>query len=426
MNHNMNLECEVCKNKVRLKVYAGYVDKNSFSFACPECTVTISGYLIWNESLEEGFIKEFVCNNAIIPVETSPETSDVSHVLQIATEFYTDKIKAWKAKDPTSFLSPYMLDDSPFEIKQRKVNIIQHTTDNFKNDFKIAMRLWELYENENYKYLNRQLVKNEFVEPVTMGEVLKVHYPSKMMDVLYKPFAAILVESDYRSQTRDLRKILQQIKNNNLEEVIELKKDLENILDYANLDLIHLLKNFSNYYELIWPIILSNIIKSDDIDKEKEKKGILTTSFENLKHYYVEAFEVLCSLLPIYLGLQNIYIRGNRNSFEQNIKRKFSKIDTIIDYNVTVQKNGNKLKYFEEENTFKDIVDWEKFLSSDIRNSIGHHSYDYESDKQLIAFKDRKKINEMYLIEFSDMLLSTFFATFAGLEVLTFLKDIER
>lgn len=421
MNHNMNLECEVCKNAVLLKVYAGYVNRNSFSFACPECTVTISGHLIWNENLDEGFIKEFVCSNAVISSKT-----DVSHVLQVATEFYTDKIKAWKTSDPSLFLSPYMMDNSSFEIKQRKVNVIQHTTDNFKNNFKISMRLWELYENKNYKYLNRQLLINKYVKPVTMGQTLKIHYPSKMMEVLYKPFALILIESGYEKRVRALRKILQQIKNKNPNEVIMLKRDLENILSYADPDLIHLLKNFAAYYELIWPIILSSIIKEDDISEEKEKKGILTTSFENLKNYYVEAFEVLCSLLPIFLGLQNIYMRGNRDTFEQCIKRKFPKIDSIMDYDIKIQNKGNKLKYFEEENIYKNIFDSEDFLSNEIRNSIGHHSYEYEADKQLIIFKDRNKSNEMYLIEFSNMLLETFFATFVALEVLTFLKDIEN
>lgn len=421
MNHNMNLECEVCKNNVRLKVYAGYVNKNSFSFACPECTVTISGHLIWTEDIDEGFIKEFVCSNAVISSET-----DVSHVLQVATEFYTDKIKAWNANDPTLLFSPYLLDNSSFEIKQRKVNIIQHTTDNFKNNFKISMRLWELYENKNYKYLDRQLLINKFVDPVTLGQILKVHYPSKMLGVLYEPFALILIESGYDKQIRTLRKILRHIKDKNPNEVTKLKKDLENVLSYADSDLIHLLKNFANYYELIWPVILSSVIKKDDISKEKEKKGILTTSFENLKNYYVEAFEVLCSLLPIFLGIQNIYTRGNRNTFEQDIKRKFPKIESIMDYDIKIKNKGNKLKYFEEENIYKNIFDCEDFLSNEIRNSIGHHSYEYEADKQLIIFKDRNKSNEMYLIEFSNMLLKTFFATFAALEVLTFLKDVEN
>lgn len=421
MNHNMNLECEVCKNVVRLKIYGGYVNKNSFSFTCPECTITINGHLIWNEQLDEGMIKEFVCNNAAISSKTN-----VSHVLQLATEFYTDKIKVWNASESSSIFSPYMLDRSSIDIKQKKIRVVQHTTDYFAENFKISMRLWELYENENYKYLNRQLLLNEFVEPVILGQTLQIHYPSKMMEVLYTPFVIILVESGYYKQIQALRGVLQKIKIKNPNEVISLKKDLEDIISYANSDLIGLLKNFSNYYELIWPVILSSISDKDDINEIKEKKGILTTSFENLKNYYVEAFEILCSILPIFLGIQNISIRSNRNTFEQGIKRKFSKIDSIIDYDIKIQNKGNKLKYFEEENIYKNIFECEDFLSNEIRNSIGHHSYEYKADKQLVIFKDRNKSNEMYLIEFSNMLLKTFFATFAALEILYFLKDVDN
>lgn len=420
MNHNINLKCEVCENIVRLKIYGGYVKKNSFSFACPECSVSISGNLIWNENFDKGFIKEFISNNATI----CKEEKDESHVLQIATEFYTDKIKIWEEKDITSFFSPFMLDNSSFELKQKKADVIKYTTDNLKNDFKISMRIWELYQNKNYKYLNRELLKYQFIEPVILGEVLKINYSSKIVEVLYKPFFAILHESKYYKKHHSLNKFLNTTKNKNCAELISLKNEFNDIFSYLKSDLIHLLNNFSNYYEYIWPIILSNIINADDINEIKEKKGILTTSFENLKNYYVEAFEILSTALPIFLGIQNIYLRGNKDIFEQKISKEFSNIKSILDYDVNVKNKGNKIKFFKEENIFSGIVDWDVFMKNEIRNSIGHYSYEYEQDEQLITFKDRNKKSEMYLIEFADILFNTFFATFIALEVVIFLEDI--
>lgn len=66
-------------------------------------------------------------------------------------------------------------------------------------------------------------------------------------------------------------------------------------------------------------------------------------------------------------------MRGNRNTFEQDIKRKFPKIESIMDYDIKIQNKGNKLKYFEVENIYKSIFDCEDFLSNEIRNSVGHH-----------------------------------------------------
>ena len=61
-------------------------------------------------------------------------------------------------------------------------------------------------------------------------------------------------------------------------------------------------------------------------------------------------------------------------------------------------------------------------MNNIVRNSIGHHSYDYESDQQLINFIDKNRSQELYLIEFGDMLYRTILTTFAVFEITMFLK----
>lgn len=421
MNHNINLQCEVCRNVVRLKVYGGYELKNPFAYSCPECNVTISGYLIWNQDLEEGFIKEFKCKNARVCKNEGNE----SHILQLATEFFTDKIKKINLSDPTMYFSPFMMDNSPFELRQKKISFVKYVTRYFEENSLTTFRLWELYKNKNYKYLNRQLLLNEFVEKVPLGKVLKVDYPSKIIEVLYNPFLIFLTESGYNRKLSELRKIFAIAKRDFEHEVIELRKDLNNLIIYSDENIIYLLKNFTEYYRNIWPIILSDIYKIDDINEIKKQKGILTTNFEYLKNYYVEAFEILSSLLPLFLGLQNILLRGSRNIFEGEISRNFAKIKSIIDYDKKVVNKGNKIKYFENENIFSNIFDVKTVLDNSIRNSIGHHSYTYEADTQLIKFKDRNKEWSLYLIEFGNLLFKTFYVSFAALEIVMFFNNIE-
>jgi hypothetical protein len=421
MNYNISLECEVCKNKIRLKVYGGYENRNPFTYSCPECKITISGSLIWNENPENGFIKEFKCNNA----KQCSKEGDESHLLQLATEFFTDKIKKIKRKDPTMFFSPFMMDNSSFELKQKKINLIQYITHYFEENMLITIRLWELYKNKNHKYLNRQLLFYEFVEPVPMGQILKVNYEETIVEVLYRPFIPFLTESGYNKRIIQLRSKLNYIKRNNLGEIKKLKRDLQEKITYSDENIIHLLKSFAEYYRYLWPIILSEIYQDNQIDTIKESKGILTSNFESLKNYYVEVFEILGSILPLFLGLQNISLRGSRNSFEEEVSKSFSKIRTIVDYDKKVTNKGNKVKYFDNENIFLNYFDVEKILDNSIRNSIGHHSYLYDSDNQLINFIDRGKNKNMYLIEFGSLLYKTFYATFAALEVIMFLKNIE-
>ncbi|MGI8383188.1 hypothetical protein [Robertmurraya sp. P23] len=423
MNHNLNLKCEVCSNVVRLKIYGGHELVNPFAYSCPECNVTISGNLIWNEDMKEGLIKEFKCSNA---VSVSIEDGKESHMLQIATEFFTDKIKEFNNADPTLFFSPFMMDEASFEVKQKKKNIVSFVTENFERDFVVTIRIWELYKKKNIKYLNRQLLFNGFIEPVPLGQLLKVDHDNKIMEVLYNPFRAFLLESGQYKKLLQFRSKLEEYKRSSHDEISALQKDLYELTTYSDENLVHLLTNFSNYYRYIWPIILSDIYKTTNLDDIKTSKGILTANFEILKNYYVEAFEILCSLLPVFLGLQNIRLRGKRNNFEEKISTDFPSIKTIIDYDKKVINKGNKVKYFERENIFSNIFDINATLNNSIRNSIGHHSYSYEADQQLIILKERNKTSNLFLIEFGEMLLKTFYASFTALEVIMFLKNIEE
>lgn len=423
MNLNLRLVCEVCENPVALKVYAGYEKVNTFSYNCPECGINIHGHLTWNdpEKLEESFIKEFECYNA-----TNVTTSgNESHLLQIATEFYSDKIKEFKTNDPSILFSPFMMEHISFELKQKKQFFVQYITDNFQNEYKISTRLWQLYKNKNFKYLNRQLIANEYVEPVILGQTLKIDYPVKMLEVLYSPFNLFINISGFNKKISSLRNQLANIQRKNKGELLNLKKELEELISYSEEELIHLLANFSKYHKLIWPVILSTTLKTEDIQNIKESKGILTTSFEDLKNHYVEAFEILCSVLPLFLGIQNIELRNDRNNFNEQNKNDFPKIDSLLKYKEKVVNKGNKIKFFENENIFSECFDIRDILNNEIRNSIGHHSYINKNDKQLITFLDRNKHTELYLIEFSELLFKTFFATFIGIEVLHFLKNLE-
>lgn len=411
----------MCSNVIKLKVYGGYVNKNPFVFTCPKCEVTISGHLNWNEDPKEGFVKEFVCRNGDI----CEEHENISHLLQLATEFFTDKIKPYKYLSTSDMLSPFMIGSESFDIKMQKRDFVVYIMEHLEKDFNNTLKIWELYKKNQKVYLNRELLKYEFVKPVILGEVLKINYNKVIPEVLKKPFMPFVNVSRYNLKLYSLNNTLKEIKEKSMNELFSLKADLGNLIENIEYDLVHLLKNFSDYYKNIWPIILSDLFGGADINNIKNKKGILTTDFSSLKNYYVEAFEILTSFLPVLLGLQNIFYRGNRNLFEKNIQNDFNKINSIIDYRDKVVNKGNKIKYFEKENLFLKCYDISKVLDNFIRNSIGHHSYEYESDKQLILFEDRNKQNDMYLIEFANLLLQTFYATVTSLEVLTFLNSLD-
>lgn len=377
--------------------------------------------MIWNDDLTKEMVKEFNCNNAEILAEQSDKAT---HVLQLATEFFTFKIKPFEIDDPTIFFSPYMLErmKSPggADIKS---SLVKYVTEKFDNDLKISLRAWELHQNKNYKYLNRQLILHKFVEkPRLVLESLKIDYPLVMRDVIRWPFSFILRKRIYNEKLQELRILMNKLLREKNEEMLHLRNDLVELVTYADENMVQLLNNFAQYFRLLWPIILSDLLQDDDIQEIKKKKmGIMTANFDMLKNYYVEAYELLGSILPLFLGIQNIQMRGDRNRFESDIAHEFMSIQSIIDYDKKMQQKGYKIKYFNKENIFPPLLD-PSVLDNIIRNSIGHHSYDYEPDQQLIKFKDNNRNQELYLIEFGSMLYKTFLTTLAALEIIMFLK----
>ncbi|RAT95705.1 hypothetical protein [Brevibacillus sp. Leaf182] len=422
MNINCFLECEVCENKIHLKVYAGYVEFNPFSYYCPECGITIDGHILLN--LSHGIIDRKFFNNA----KEIPRESNVSHLLQVSSDFFTDKISGYNPTNPKLFFSPYMMNVVKHggETTQLKASFAEIFTSNVQTDFNINHRIWQLYKKKKTKYLNAQLIKYKFVAPVILGQVLKVDHDDVILDVLYKPFKILLKQNGYYSEILDLRKELKKIKDKYPDQVLQLHLELKELINDMENSLVHLLENFVEFYKFIFPTILSSAFKTDDIEEIKNQQGILTTNFEQLKNYYVDAYEILCSGLVGFVGLQNIKLRGDRNSFHDEYRKSAKNITSIVEFIDKANNKGNRVKYFSTENIYNKFFDICSILNNGIRNSIGHYSYSYDTDQQLITFKDKSDEIKLYLVEFSDILYETFYGTIVSLEVFHFIKTCNK
>ncbi|OXT15842.1 hypothetical protein B9K06_18845 [Bacillus sp. OG2] len=421
MNMNSYLECEVCGNKVHLKIYAGYVEFNPFSYHCPECSIIIDGHIMLNPT--NGRIESKVFNNA----KEIPNGSKMSHFLQVSSDFFTDKIKDYNPTDPKLYFSPFIINIMKHgEITQRKGYFAKAFTQDVQKEFQISQRIWQLYKNKKTKYLNAQLIKYKYVTPVILGQVLKVDHDDVILKVLYNPFKLLFMENKYHKEISELREELKGIKNKYNEELLQLRLEFLDLINDMESSLVHLLSNFTEYYKYIFPIVLSSTFKTDDLNQIKYKQGILTTNFEHLKNYYVDAYEILCTGLAGFVGLQNIKLRGDRNKFHEEYRKSAKNINSIVDFIHKANNKGNRVKYFSTENIFKKYFDIVGILNNGVRNSIGHYSYSYNTDQQLVTFKDKNIDIKLYLIEFSEILYKIFYGTIISLEVFHFIKSCNK
>jgi len=162
-----------------------------------------------------------------------------------------------------------------------------------------------------------------------------------------------------------------------------------------------------NLYDQVYSKIdlLTPAIGIDYYKKGKEELlsgafSITTTSFEDIKQVYVDLYELICELLIVIIGFDNIILKND-----------FNAITPVKDLNVSslsdvpkMRKKANILKLVELNAPLEKLL--YPCLNPDIRNSIGHFSYDSEETAdgkgQIIRFyevNDRSRYTDVSLVQ---------------------------
>jgi hypothetical protein len=107
-------------------------------------------------------------------------------------------------------------------------------------------------------------------------------------------------------------------------------------------------------------------------------KGITTVSFEDLKRFYMDIYEVITEMLELLIAFNNLKHRG---SF-RTMKSKRRDVITIDDY---IKKNkGAKVEFLDGSETFDSLV--YPSLNVKLRNAIGHYTYKVDGKTQIITY----------------------------------------
>lgn len=128
--------------------------------------------------------------------------------------------------------------------------------------------------------------------------------------------------------------------------------------------------------------------------------SITTTSFEDIKQIYVDLFELICDLLIVVIGFDNIIVKNDFNSIKTVKGLNVTSLEGVLG----MRKKANILKLIEFDAPLERLL--YPCLNPDIRNSIGHFSYDSEEvadgKGQLIRFyevSDRTKYADVSLVQ---------------------------
>jgi len=125
-----------------------------------------------------------------------------------------------------------------------------------------------------------------------------------------------------------------------------------------------------------------------------ETHGIATTSFEDMKSFYSDSYELMLEMIDIAVGLNNIAVRGDFNVFHTD-----TQATDFVAYRGKVK--SERLKALIVNEPFSREIS----LNRHVRNAIAHYDYEFEPSSQKIAFNDKHKNKEntveMYLSDLS-------------------------
>ena len=179
-------------------------------------------------------------------------------------------------------------------------------------------------------------------------------------------------------------------KNHTTKKVTDLfvklfKDNTEEVLKYVDfLNELDRIKKWKHRIASICDQIYEKIdllIPAISIDYYKEGKekllsgemSITTTAFEDIKQLCVDLYELICSLLIILMGLDNLLLRNDYDSMREDIDPSLKNIKNLSDVS-KMRNKGNIVKLIDFQAPFESLVC--NSLDADIRNAIGHFSYE--------------------------------------------------
>lgn len=383
MVSNYFIKCNICGKICDLKYQMGFLKRHPIRYKC-SCGVSIRGEYREDEKI--------VFENASIITEDKTP----NYVVVSSGEFLTNLPYHVDSFEDTITISPFIkaVQDMNYEEYRKTFSSIIHYRDT-RRSFVRAVN--ELYSANNKETLI-SIIKEKFDRN---GQFFPLNNDADILRAvtMINQFQFLSLGNDnqtqivtnqffttYKKYSEEVNKLIEFLSG--LVYLFECKKQLHNICD-------HIYEKI----ELLFPAI------SIDFYKEKAsclsgKYAITTASFEDIKQLYVDLYELICNLLIIPIGLDNIIERTNYNEMRQIQGLNISLLEEVPG----MRNKGNIIKLIDNNAPFESLIC--TCLNSDIRNSIGHFSYESEeiadSYGQTIRFfdsKDRSKSIDMSLVE---------------------------
>ena len=408
MVYNCFIKCQVCGKITRIRLQVGWLKEHPIVVSCGECGVSLSGRFTAGARFGE---EELCFGNADIV-----QSANADYVVECSGEFPVMKRSCVKSENDS--ITPFLRAMSGIGSEERyeefceNVGLLIET----KGNWDVYKRILDLSDDLDSKYLVQELSKVFDEEMLPCKSKLEVLRAVRMVEVhafiqSLRPdiltnceFGSGILKMDY-DQCGQLIDFLNNNKGFSLDDLVALE---HRIMDA-----------FVDVFPALIPAIATGYYENGYVDYER--MGSTTSSFDDVKGFYIDAYEVLGDMLIVPVALNNIKYRNNFNDMGKS-EGRISSLETFINAS-----KGNRYKYCAETEVYTEKLQIPSL--SKIRNGIGHNSIEYDVATQKITYQPnfrKKHISAtMYLLEFENEALGVFKGILMVSEYLYRLKQIE-
>ena len=373
MTVNYFLKCPVCGTITRMRTPAGYIYKTPVRVHCGECNTLLSGEFISDNDKSKAY---YVPNNC-----ESVEAQAFDYFGEASGDLLSHKLIKLHVEGDDIFLPPL---DKFSPVFGFMTSVDEEDGTRFLDFACHISSLTESWDDHRIKYdlylsERHQLLAKKYSDDAARygcdlssdADVLEYVYRSLFYDV-----GGIFKKKELVQLFRTINHHMSHIVPSLLRQFIsELQEN--NRLKLVQEKMFGLLDDYQRIAKFLHPA-LSAMYYRDAAEIDKSMLGISTCSFEDIKHFYQNTFEVLVEYSDIIIGLDNIENRGNFNTFDDTWNMKVYR----------EQKKGNRINKLHSSEFFVRTFALPT-TSSSLRNAIGHSDYKYTGAEQEISYPEK-------------------------------------
>lgn len=367
------LRCEVCGAVTLLRTQIGWLDQHPIRVHCGRCNILVSGIAEFDQHNAKS---QFRFDNATRVTDVKPD-----YYLEASGELLTEKLQPYDELNPVATLIPPFF-HAAFGPMADRLEEFQERTQVFlkrRTEWPKVRRINELFRNGNHQYLAQEAHRFVPEAEFPMDNQLEVTRALHSLNMGY--FNSLFDRSEMESTIQLINSTVNHLEQQDATSLFALATSFNDggFLDHYEFKVFERMDQFNELFAFMIPIFSLHFYKEIPSDVASLGKGITTASFEDVKQFYFDSFEVLADIARLPLAYTNLVQRQDHQMMA-NLRKDCKTLD---DWDILPSK-VKRLDYIDGNGPFDRFV--RSKMDHQLRNAIGHNSYRYDGASQLLSF----------------------------------------